>query len=153
VRKINTVVGPSQRGTLAVTPLLQHAPGRLIRPVWEDTTQAHLVLNRGTPSFTQASLDLLNGPSSGDRRNSQTLTMAIATKDQDAPVTVHKISINAEEVREAVDLEHALFIRKLSDGRVILVWVWSCWVGTTQSRELLDLSLKGTNSVRPSASW
>jgi hypothetical protein len=112
VRKINTVVGPTQRGTLAVTPLLQHAPGRLIRPVWEDTTQAHLVLNRGTPSFTQASLDLLNCPSSGDRRNSQTLTMVIATKDQDAPVTVHKISINAEEVREAVYLEHALTFRE-----------------------------------------
>jgi hypothetical protein len=46
------------------------------------------------------------------RANILLLTMATATKTPDAPTSVPKLSINAEEVREIVELEHALTFRK-----------------------------------------
>jgi hypothetical protein len=36
------------------------------------------------------------------------LAMSAITKDPEVPVTVRKLSINAEEVREAIEAEHTL---------------------------------------------
>jgi SP family general alpha glucoside:H+ symporter-like MFS transporter len=52
--------------------------------------------------------------------------MAAIAKDVEAPVTIRKLSINAEEVREAIEIEHTLTFWEAANLYPKAIG-WSCY--------------------------